>query len=449
MIAANLPGLLQLASAALPIGAFSHSLGLEAAVDAGVVHDAASAERWIGDHLELVWARGEAPAWLALYDAWEQAETNALMHWNDRVLATRESAELLQESTQTGHSLRLWLLALPELTTLGADQRRVLQQLQPVAYPARTHSPRVRWVCPQPPACTRSDGACWRTSAQPRSSWCHWARRRARRCCGGCRCGCRRQSIGRWPHRPMPPAISRRCWRSARRSTNPNTHACSVPEEHPMSTDWKSRRTRKLPPLRVGIGGPVGSGKTTLLEMLCKSMRQRYDLVAITNDIYTKEDQRLLTVAGALPPERILGVETGGCPHTAIREDASINLEAIERMLQRFPDADIVFIESGGDNLAATFSPELSDLTIYVIDVAGGEKIPRKGGPGITRSDLLVINKTDLAPHVGASLDIMRSDTVRMRAGRPFVMTDLRRQQGLDEVIAFIEREGLLASNAA
>ena len=216
-----------------------------------------------------------------------------------------------------------------------------------------------------------------------------------------------------------------------------------------MSTDWKSRRTRKLPPLRVGIGGPVGSGKTTLLEMLCKSMRQRYDLVAITNDIYTKEDQRLLTVAGALPPERILGVETGGCPHTAIREDASINLEAIERMLQRFPDADIVFIESGGDNLAATFSPELSDLTIYVIDVAGGEKIPRKGGPGITRSDLLIINKTDLAPYVGASLDIMRSDTLRMRAGRPFVMTDLRRQQGLDDVIAFIEREGLLASNAA
>jgi len=216
-----------------------------------------------------------------------------------------------------------------------------------------------------------------------------------------------------------------------------------------MSTDWKSRRTRKLPPLRVGIGGPVGSGKTTLLEMLCKSMRQRYDLVAITNDIYTKEDQRLLTVAGALPPERILGVETGGCPHTAIREDASINLEAIKRMLQRFPDADIVFIESGGDNLAATFSPELSDLTIYVIDVAGGEKIPRKGGPGITRSDLLIINKTGLAPYVGASLDIMRSDTVRMRAGRPFVMTDLRRQQGLDDVIAFIEREGLLASNAA
>ena len=203
-------------------------------------------------------------------------------------------------------------------------------------------------------------------------------------------------------------------------------------------------RTKKLPPLRVGVGGPVGSGKTTLLEMLCKAMRDRYDLVAITNDIYTKEDQRLLTVAGALPAERIMGVETGGCPHTAIREDASINLEAVDRMLTRFPDADIVFIESGGDNLAATFSPELSDLTIYVIDVAGGEKIPRKGGPGITKSDLLVINKTDLAPMVGANLDVMASDAAKMRGARPFVMCNLKALAGLDEVIAFIERKGLL-----
>lgn len=203
-------------------------------------------------------------------------------------------------------------------------------------------------------------------------------------------------------------------------------------------------RTKKLPPLRVGVGGPVGSGKTTLLEMLCKAMRERYDLVAITNDIYTKEDQRLLTVAGALAPERIMGVETGGCPHTAIREDASINLEAVDRMLARFPDADIVFIESGGDNLAATFSPELSDLTIYVIDVAGGEKIPRKGGPGITKSDLLVINKIDLAPYVGANLDIMAADAKAMRGERPFVMCNLKTQSGLDEVIALIERKGLL-----
>lgn len=208
------------------------------------------------------------------------------------------------------------------------------------------------------------------------------------------------------------------------------------------------RRTKKLPPLRVGIGGPVGSGKTTLLEMLCKAMRDTYDLVAITNDIYTKEDQRLLTISGALPPERIMGVETGGCPHTAIREDASINLEAIDRMLVDFPDADVVFIESGGDNLAATFSPELSDLTIYVIDVAAGEKIPRKGGPGITKSDLFVINKTDLAPHVGADLSIMKADTERMRTTsqglRPFVMTNLRTLDGLQDVISFIERQGML-----
>jgi urease accessory protein len=207
-----------------------------------------------------------------------------------------------------------------------------------------------------------------------------------------------------------------------------------------------SLRTKKVPPLRIGIGGPVGTGKTTLVEMLCKAMRDRYDIVVITNDIYTKEDQRLLTIAGALSADRILGVETGGCPHTAIREDASINLEAIDRMLKRFPDADIVFIESGGDNLAATFSPELSDLTIYVIDVAGGEKIPRKGGPGITRSDLLLINKTDLAPHVGASLEVMAADAQKMRGERPFVMTDLKAQKGLTEVVGFIEKRGLLVS---
>ena len=217
-----------------------------------------------------------------------------------------------------------------------------------------------------------------------------------------------------------------------------------------MTLHHIANRTKKLPPLRVGIGGPVGSGKTTLLEMLCKDMRARWDIVAITNDIYTKEDQRILTVSGALAAERIMGVETGGCPHTAIREDASINLEAIDRMLEEFPDADIVFIESGGDNLAATFSPELSDLTIYVIDVAAGEKIPRKGGPGITKSDLLVINKTDLAPHVGANLAVMRRDTDRMRNTakgiKPFVMTNLKTLDGLAEVIAFIEAKGMLIS---
>jgi urease accessory protein len=197
-------------------------------------------------------------------------------------------------------------------------------------------------------------------------------------------------------------------------------------------------------PLRVGIGGPVGSGKTALCEMLCKKMRDRYDMAVITNDIYTKEDMEILLRADALPAERLMGVETGGCPHTAIREDASINLEAIARMSADFPDLDLILVESGGDNLAATFSPELSDLTIYVIDVAGGEKIPRKGGPGITRSDLLIINKTDLAPHVGANLDIMAADAKQQRGNRPFVFTNLRKGEGVNEVIEFIRRQGLL-----
>ena len=202
-------------------------------------------------------------------------------------------------------------------------------------------------------------------------------------------------------------------------------------------------------PFRVGIGGPVGSGKTALVEMLCKRLREFYDIYVITNDIYTKEDQLILTRAQALPAERIMGVETGGCPHTAIREDASMNLSAIAEMNQRFPGAEICFVESGGDNLAATFSPELADLTIYVIDVAEGEKIPRKGGPGITRSDLLVINKIDLAPFVGAKLEVMKADALRMRVKRPFVFTNLKSGEGADQVASFILEKGGLAKAAA
>jgi urease accessory protein len=198
--------------------------------------------------------------------------------------------------------------------------------------------------------------------------------------------------------------------------------------------------------LRVGIGGPVGSGKTALTLALCKALRDRYEIAAVTNDIYTEEDAQFLVKNEALAPERIIGVETGGCPHTAIREDASINLEAVARLMRRFPKLDLVLIESGGDNLAATFSPELSDLTLYVIDVAAGDKIPRKGGPGITKSDLLVINKIDLAPMVGASLEVMERDSRKMRGARPFVFTNLKTGQGLDTVINFIETEGMLCA---
>jgi urease accessory protein len=199
-------------------------------------------------------------------------------------------------------------------------------------------------------------------------------------------------------------------------------------------------------PLRVGIGGPVGTGKTTLTEKLCKAMRDKYSVAVITNDIYTKEDALILNRLQALPQDRIMGVETGGCPHTAIREDASINLAAIGEMNKRFPDLDVIFIESGGDNLAATFSPELADITLYVISVCQGEKIPRKGGPAITRSDLLIINKTDLAPHVMANLDVMETDTQKARSGRPYVFTDLLRQRGLMDVVNFIEKNGGLTS---
>ncbi len=199
-------------------------------------------------------------------------------------------------------------------------------------------------------------------------------------------------------------------------------------------------------PLRVGIGGPVGSGKTMLMERLCEVFRDRYDLCAITNDIYTKEDAEILTRTGVIPAERIMGVETGGCPHTAIREDASINLRAISEMRSKFPKLDLVLVESGGDNLAATFSPELADITIYVIDVSAGEKIPRKGGPGITRSDMLVINKIDLAPLVGASLEVMDRDSKRMRGERPFVFANLKARKGVEEIAGFIERAGGLAA---
>jgi len=213
---------------------------------------------------------------------------------------------------------------------------------------------------------------------------------------------------------------------------------------HPNKQALRVAGSPPAPALRVGIGGPVGSGKTALTLALCQALRKRYNIAVVTNDIYTEEDAQFLVRNEALAPERIIGVETGGCPHTAIREDASINLEAVDRLNRRFAGLDLIFIESGGDNLAATFSPELSDLTLYVIDVAAGDKIPRKGGPGITKSDLLVINKIDLAPMVGASLDVMERDARKMRGARPFVFSNMKSGQGLAEIIAFVVDQGML-----
>jgi urease accessory protein len=213
----------------------------------------------------------------------------------------------------------------------------------------------------------------------------------------------------------------------------------------PGATTAQTHEARSAEVLRVGVGGPVGSGKTALVDALCKRLRDRFDIAVVTNDIYTREDAEFLIRSEALPAERIRGVETGGCPHTAIREDASMNLAAIDGLMREFRDLDLIIVESGGDNLAATFSPELSDLTLYVIDVAAGDKIPRKGGPGIMRSDLLIINKIDLAPHVGASLEVMARDARRMRGERPFVFTNLKTGQGLESVIEFLLHQGMLA----
>eukprot|EP01034_Spumella_vulgaris_P026353 gene26353-32925_t len=386
--------LIWLASPALPIGGFSYSEGLEAAIDQGLVHNEASATDWVVDQLHLTQSRGDMAVVAQAIPAWQRMDTQRLKALNDWVMATRETAEMRLQAEQMGRSLLDWLRNLQQASDA---QLQCCAQLPPT-YPLAMA---LALSLAQAPLDQALQAVAF-----------GWAENMTQAALKAVPLG---QSAGQRMlarlAREIPQAVQTALHLNDedRQAFSPMLAILSSPLHH------IPHRTKKLPPLRVGIGGPVGSGKTTLLEMLCKNMRERWDLIAITNDIYTKEDQRLLTVSGALPAERIMGVETGGCPHTAIREDASINLEAIDRMLEKFPNADVVFIESGGDNLAATFSPELSDLTIYVIDVAAGEKIPRKGGPGITKSDLFVINKTDLAPHVGADLQVMRDDTQRMR----------------------------------
>jgi urease accessory protein len=427
--------LMWLASPALPVGAFSYSEGFEAAVEAGLVRDEASAGDWLLDQLWLSTARSELPAVHHALKAWRQHKPGQAAEVNDWVLRTRESAELRAQTLQMGRSLIDWLRNAehrndPRVQELSRDQT-----CWPVAFGL---------AC----ALVSATG----TQALTASAF-GWAENMVQAAIKAVPLGqaAAQRVLGRLVQ-DIPAVVSSALTVQTHQRqafTQNLNRKMTAQQSIPSKLHAVPNRTKQLPPLRVGVGGPVGSGKTTLVEMLCKSMRERWDLVVVTNDIYTKEDQRLLTVAGALEADRIMGVETGGCPHTAIREDASINLVAVDQMLLRYPNADIVFIESGGDNLAATFSPELSDLTLYVIDVAGGEKIPRKGGPGITKADLFVINKTDLAPHVGANLAVMESDTRRMRPNKPFVMTNLKTQQGLADVVAFIEREGLLVPAAA
>jgi urease accessory protein len=460
LAAASLLQLIWLASPALPIGGFSYSEGLEASVDRSFVATESEASDWLTDQLHLTLARADLPVLAQAVAAWQAGDLARVRTLNDWVLHTRESSELRLQAEQMGRSLLEWLRNqdagdAPRLAAIEALAG--FDPTYPVAFAL---------------AASRT-GAHVRDIALAYAFG--WAENMVQAALKAVPLGQNAgQRILARLTREIPDAVEAALARPCRHAAglrpdaghfvgparNPVFAAVPLlsrppprPPPNPLEAAMTAlhhipHRTKPLPPLRVGIGGPVGSGKTTLLEMLCKAMRERYDLVAITNDIYTKEDQRLLTVSGALPADRIMGVETGGCPHTAIREDCSINLEAIDRMLAEHPDADIVFVESGGDNLAATFSPELSDLTIYVIDVAAGEKIPRKGGPGITKSDLFVINKTDLAPYVGADLAVMEADTRRMRTNaqglKPFVMTNLKTNAGLAEVIAFIEQKGML-----
>jgi urease accessory protein len=405
--------LVQWLSPAFPTGAFAYSHGLETAIARFEVHDAATATAWIADVIDH--GTGRADAILLAHALRPDADLAALA---DLAHALAATAERLQETLDLGGALARTvnaltgadLPALPFPLALGAAARDLELPGEQVAalwlqsFAAALVSVAVRFV-----PLGQTEGQRIQSALQPLILRVAAETARA--------------AAGRHRHRRLPGRHAVGLARNAGNKDVPHMKAQNGP-------------------LRVGIGGPVGAGKTTLTEQLCRAMRDRYSMAVITNDIYTREDAEYLMRAQALPLERIRGVETGGCPHTAIREDASINLAAVADLNRHLPDLDLILIESGGDNLAATFSPELADLTIYVIDTAAGQDIPRKRGPGVTRSDLLVVNKTDLAPHVGVDLDLLQSDAARARGSRPFVMARLRQGEGVAPIVAFLERAG-------
>ena len=414
-------------SPAFPVGAFAYSHGLEWAYEAGDVTDAASLAAWLADLARFGAPHLDAALFAHAFRAAAAADWPALDAVNELAVALAGSAERRLETTAQGAAFRVAARAAWDCEALA---RLSARDGEPLAYPVAVAAAAAGCGMALEP---RGGSVRRRPVRQSRlrrdAAWNRRPDRRAedpgRDLAGAFRAGAR--GGGRVARRSRRLRVALRHRRDAARN--------AIFEAVPLMTQTHS-------PLRVGVGGPVGSGKTALMEQLCKRLSGAYEIAAITNDIYTKEDARILVEAGALPPERIMGVETGGCPHTAIREDASINLAAIDDMRRRFPALDLILVESGGDNLAATFSPELADLTIYVIDVAGGEKVPRKGGPGVTRSDLLVINKIDLAPYVGASLEVMARDAALMRKTRPFVMANMKTGEGVDAVIAFIRDKG-------